>query len=403
MAADAFVLDILLTWIGAAACVRYLYFLHTRADRRSLTSIRLLVAVIATVLLARGLAWWLENVWLYRLAIAASALLPLAITLFVERLLRRHHPLWLKLLALATSMVFLAGDVMGRIEQSQAHFGFMVALGVVLVANGYFLVRVRAAQVTVNEQRLASTLVVVALLSVPLIVSDYELLPLVPLRLDAIAALVFVYVMVSAAAHDLAAWILARRLVLWFAGAAVLAGVFALAASDPNHSDSSQLEQRFVVGIPVAYAWLLASAIFARCRAVSADADANEFERWLGAAPLDSLNSFVAAFSAYAPMQDYMPLGATDLSAYDLPILFGAIERQKPVTLAWARAHGGNRAAEQWLDLLEHHQMTLALPISLTRPLIILLNQPACGVGTVAYLRAALAQGIASRLADIET
>ena len=398
MATDALVLDILMTWIGAAGCARYLYFLQRRGDRQSLASIRFLVAVMATELFVRGFAWWLDNVWLYRLAIAAAALLPLSITLFVERLLRRHSPFWLKLLALTTTVGFLTCDVMGLIEQAQVHLVFMTALGIVLAANGLLLLRLRDAELTANEQRLARTLVIVALLSVPLIISDYRLLPqLVPLRLDAIAALIFVYVMVSAAAHDLAPWMLARRLVGWLFGAAVLAAVFALVAAGTH-----DIEAPLVVGVPVAYAWVLLSAIFAQCNAVSAGANANEFERWLKSAPLDSLTAFVESLSRYAQTQDYLALGAADLARYDLNELFATAEGSEPVSLSWARENGRIGAAEQWLDLLERYQMTLALPVCVRRPLIVLLNLPAAGSGSIAHLRAALVLRVARHLAAIE-
>jgi hypothetical protein len=398
MRADALVLDILISWIGAAGCARYLYFLRRSGERRSLAAIRFLVVVIALVLALRGIAWWLDNVWLYRLVIAVAALLPLSITLFVEHLLRRHSPVWLKLLALVTSTSFLACDAAGLIEQAQVHSGFMTALGAVLVANGMLLLDQREAQLTANEQRLARTLVIVAVLSLPLIVSDYRLLPrLAPLRLDGIAALVFVYVMVSAAAHDLAPWMLARRLLGWLCGAAVLAAVFALVAAGTD-----AFAERFLVGTPVAYAWLLLSAIFARCSAVSADADANGFERWLNTAPLHSLAAFVQSLSGYAQTQGYVALGASDLTAYDVPLLFAADESGEPVSLAWARRHGSTGAAEQWRDLLERHEMTLALPICARRPLIVLLNQPIAGSGSIAHLRAALVLRLARHLAAVE-
>jgi len=398
MAPDALVLDILITWIGAAGCARYLYFLQQCGDRQSLAPIRFLVAVIAAVLLVRGFAWWLDNVWLYRLAIAAAALLPLSITLFVEHLLRRHSPFWLKMLALTTSASFLACDVMGWVEQAQVHSVFMTALGIVLAVNGVLLLRLRDAQLTANEQRLARTLVIVALLSVPLIISDYRLLPhLVPVRLDAIAALIFVYVMVSAAANDLAPWTLALRLIAWLLGAAVLAMVFALVASGTD-----DVEAHLIVGVPVAYAWVMLSAILAQCSAVSADANANDFERWLKAAPLDSLGAFVESLSQYAQTQDYLALGAADLARYDLAELFASAQGGEPVSLAWAREKGRVGVAEQWLDLLERYQMTLALPVCARRPLIVLLNLPATGSGSIAHLRAALVLRLARHLAAIE-
>jgi hypothetical protein len=402
MAIEAVATDVAITWIGAAGCGLFAWHLAGRDDRSELKATRFLIAVLTALLFVRGFAWWLDHAWLDRLVLTIAALLPLAITLFCERMLRRHHPAWLKVLALTTTVAFVTVNIAVGVTGKSWLLAFMTMFAVVVAANGGFLLATRRAQLGAEEIRLARALVVVALVSVPLLLSDFRTLHAqVPVRMGALGAMLFVYVMLAAAAGQ-SVTRLPLRLLGWLATAVAIAAVFALIDGGGRQM---QFEQ-FWRGIPVACAWLLLMAIFGLSRSASATHQANDFIRWLANAPVTSLDAFVAALATYTPLQGCVILRGSDLSDYDLTKLWRACASDEPVALAWARASAGARSgdtamaesAEQWLDLFERHQMTHALPVSTIRPLVVLLNLPVAAPGSVAHLRAAVLLRIARRL-----
>ena len=96
--------DITITWLGAIGVGLYFNFLWRRQESGSSARAALFLAgVLTTMLAVRGFFWIWSGPVLGRLVFAAATLLPIAITLFTEQLLRRHHPRWLKLLALASA------------------------------------------------------------------------------------------------------------------------------------------------------------------------------------------------------------------------------------------------------------------------------------------------------------
>src|SRR5690606_16764845 len=251
----------------------------------------------------------------------------------------------------------------------------------------------RQDQLGAGEVHLARALVLVALLSVPLLLSDFRTLHQQwPVRLGALAALLFLHVMLSAGAQRIAR--LPRRLLGWLATAAVLAGVFAAIAG----GNQATMALHFWRMLPVAFAWTLLAAIIVLGRAMAAGHHVNDFLRWLGRAPMTSLESLLDGLRDFPPTQDHLALSGAELAGYDLDRLWSALDdtREAPVSLAWARARAGkDDAAEQWLDLLQRHEMTHALPVSRRRPLVVLLNLPVAASGSIAELRA----GVILRLA----
>lgn len=401
MAVEAIATDVAITWIGAAGCGLFAWHLAGRDDRSELKATRFLVVVLTALLFVRGFAWWLDHAWLDRLVLTIAGLLPLAITLFCERLLRRHHPAWLKVLALATTVVFVSAAILFGLTSKVWLLAFMTMFACVVAANGGFLLATRRAHLGAEEVRLARSLVVVALVSVPLLLSDFRTLhEQVPVRMGALGALLFVYVMLAAAAGQSVVR-LPLRLLVWLTTAVAIAAVFALVDGGDRQSQIEQLWR----GIPVACAWLLLMAIFGLSRSASAMHQANDFIRWLARAPMTSIDAFIAALASYPPTQGCIVLRESDLSSYELGTLWRSCDASdEPVSLAWARAFSRTgdpiraESAEQWLDLFERHEMTHALPVSMAPPLIVLLNLPVAAPGSAAHLRAAVLLRLARRL-----
>lgn len=401
MAIESVATDVAITWLGAAGCGYFLWLLRRRDDRHAHKALAFLVGVLAALLLVRGFAWWLEPPWLIRAVQVIASLLPLASTLFCEQVLRRHHPLWLKGLALATTVLFVFANLFGfGMTPTTLLYAFMACFAVVVAANGVLLLVAGRDQLGAGEVRLARTLVLVALLSVPLLLSDFRTLHgQTPVRMGALAALLFVHVMLGAAAQQMSR--LPWRLLGWLLAAAALAGLFAITAGGEREA----VVERFWRFMPIAYAWLLLAAIIVLGRVLAVGNRINDFLRWLGKAPTTSLDDLLGSLRAYPPTQDHLALHSEDLRDYDLPGLWAVLDGETPVSIAWARARVGDGAehqrdaAEQWLDLLERHQMTHALPVSLERPLVLLLNLPVAASGSVAELRAGVILRLSRALA----
>ena len=95
-------IDVLVTWIGGATLLRYRVSLLQKRTRSPLERrTGFLVSTLALTLVLRGFSWLSPGtVWLGVLALMPATLLPLALTVFCEGLLRRHVPRGVKWLAM---------------------------------------------------------------------------------------------------------------------------------------------------------------------------------------------------------------------------------------------------------------------------------------------------------------
>lgn len=415
---NALASDVTVTWLGALGCGLYLHFLWTRREAGTGTGL-FLFGVLTALLAVRGFAWLLGGPHfgpllgpllsrlLGRLVFAAATLLPIATTLFAEQLLRRHHPLWLKLLALGVSVVFFAINLVADLSANvPLLLAFLACYAMVTASNGWFLLWLRDADLSSNEERLARAVVVVVALAVPLMATDFrEELGHVPVRLGALGALAFVYVLLNLSDSQRVVRGLLAHIATALVFAVVLAGAMALASHGPGQG----FWQAGVRGMPVALAWVLLTAIFVRIRAVSLAGDGNAFLRWLLHARLDTPDGFLHSLRRLPQTADHVVLGDAELAGYALGELFAlAGKRREPVSIgdarAWARqpqASGvgnGIEAAEQLVDLMERHEMTHALLIARQPAMVVLLNLPQGANAAIGELRAAVILRLARHL-----
>ena len=398
---DALGSDVAVTWIAALACIPYLRFLW-RADSPAGGRAALALVLLMGLLLAlRGFDWLQVAPWLGRLTFAVATWLPLATTLFCERLLRRHHPLWLKGLALGVSVGFFAINLVTPLAQGHAWtVAFAGAFAVVMACNALLLLRATDGDLGVEQRRLARVLVLVALIAAPLIVSDFRtLLGWPPVRLGSLAAMLFIHVMLAAEARLSLLRELVWRLLAWVVQGLGLALVFAWVMG----FDGDELWRHAIAAWPVAIALLMLAAIVVSSRALSVASAEGQFLRWLQATPLHDLDRLLGALGDYLPMRKHLRLQGPDLAGYDAAVLWRMAEA--PVSLASARAAAGSpdpalaEAGEQWCDLLERHDMNHALALRAEPPLVVLVELAASSAGSIAHLRAAVVQRLGRSLA----
>jgi len=400
---DPLASDVAVTWLGAAGCALYArFFWQQHASDFAARATLFLLALLVWVMFLRGFYWLWDSAALGHLVFAGATLLPFALTLFSEGLLRRHHPQWLKLAAVGVSLVFGVANLFFDLASSPPLLiAFCAAFAAIAMANAWLLLRLDGADLSRNEVQLCRAVVIAAVVAVPLIVTDFrETLGNLPVRAGAIGALLFVYTHLGLADRRGVLAPLLGRLAAALAAALLLSATFALAMVGAR----SELVQAAAYGFPVAFAWVLLTAVALQLRATTLEGRDAKFLRWLSRARLDSTAGFLHSLHWLPQTEDHLVLESEALQGYAVPAIF-AVAGRDPVSLgearAWTRAaaRGKAEAGEQLRDLLERHGMTHALLVSAAPPLIVLLNLPSGAQAAVGELRAAVLQHLARRLA----
>jgi hypothetical protein len=397
--------DVAVTWLGAVGCALYCRFLwRQRAEGITGGASLLLFGLLAFLLFVRGIYWMTPNTFTSHLVFAGAALLPLAIALFVERLLRRHLPFWLKLTVLVSTTLLFMGNLFGVLPVSDAGLPvFMLGVLVLVCAwSGILLIRARHEQLTLNESRRAYAMVIVAILAVPLVVTDFRAhLELIPMRLGGLAALLCVYVLLRIEHGKSILQRLLKRLLVILGAAVLLALSLSLIILGPR-----ELPGHTITSLPLALGWMLLTGIWVRMAALTSETRSDSFTRWLLHARLDSTDGLLSSLRRLPLLQQHVLLDETSLGSYRLDHLAAIGRGRDPISMQDARELAdstGNAlqdAGEQLQDLLERHQMTHALFVS-QRPLrLLLVNLPEGADTALGRLHASIIQKLARRLSE---
>ena len=396
-------IEVAITWAAAAGCLFYLVSMH-RSGEHGGGAQRFLIAMIAAVLLVRGFFWMTGDLRLARLTFAFATWLPLAITLFFERVLRRHHPLWVKLFALSVSVLFFLSDMIpGLFERRAWNTAFGVCFALVVLINGVLLLRQRNAGLLTSEKRLADLLLLIAFVSAPLVLSDFRtLLPVFPIRLGGLSALLFVYALLGSAVLTLSAWMWLARFVTLLVLALVLSALLAFALQGTFEHHWWQVALR---AWPVAFAWMLLTGIVVSRAAIASDVSNNAFLRWLAHVPLASTKDLLGSLTGSPDATTHLVVQSADLGDYRSATLARLADVEDGVvSLRRARAQRGANdsalaeSAEQWIDLFERLQMTHGF-IAQHDPLTVtLVSLPATTSSAGAEARLRVVQNLARQM-----
>ena len=196
---EALYSDVIITWLGAAGVWGYVSFVLKNRTGSVLERNTLFLLYCALALLVvRGVQWLFAWPWLTYLRYVPTALLPLAIVLFGESLMRRHMHLQMKLYVAVGTVVFV---LLALFDLLRGHPALLAALAAyelsVILLTALLVWRTDRAWLTSSESRLIGALFVAAVVSVPLILTDYrDVLTWIPRRFGSAAPLVLVYVLV---------------------------------------------------------------------------------------------------------------------------------------------------------------------------------------------------------------
>ncbi len=187
--------DSIVNLCGAVGLAVAMLALHRRDPGGPLTKrLVFLLGVVAALFFIRGLAWWHESTFLDRLSLIPAAMVPLGALVVTEGILRRHAPRIAKRIAVWGAVMLGLGGALGLEAWSTP---YAIALSLFQLAGfvtcALLLALRDRSQLLVSENRSIDRLVVGALLVIPFIVTDFQVLaPDMPVRLGALGALLVV-------------------------------------------------------------------------------------------------------------------------------------------------------------------------------------------------------------------
>jgi hypothetical protein len=187
--------DSIVNLCGAIGLTVAMMTLHRRDARSPLTR-RLLLAlgVIATLFFVRGAAWWSGNALLDRISLIPAALIPLGALIVTEGILRRHAPRQVKIVIVLGGIGLGLGGAFGLERFATLYFVLLSLFQLAGFATcGWLLATRDRTTLMASENRSIGRLAVGALIVIPFIATDFQVLaPDIPVRLGALGALLVV-------------------------------------------------------------------------------------------------------------------------------------------------------------------------------------------------------------------
>jgi hypothetical protein len=187
--------DSIVNLCGAIGLTVAMVTLHRRDARSPLTR-RLLLAlgVIATLFFVRGAAWWSGNALLDRISLIPAALIPLGALIVTEGILRRHAPRQAKIVIVLGGIGLGLGGAFGLERFATLYFVLLSLFQLAGFATcGWLLAMRDRTTLMASENRSIGRLAVGALIVIPFIATDFQVLaPDIPVRLGALGALLVV-------------------------------------------------------------------------------------------------------------------------------------------------------------------------------------------------------------------
>jgi hypothetical protein len=375
---EALYSDVIITWVGAAGVWGYVSFVLNNRTRSALERNTLVLLHCALVLLVvRGFQWLFAWPWLAYVRYVPTALLPLAVVLFGESLMRRHMNLQMKLYVAAGTVVFVLLAVFDLLRGQPVLLAALASYEVsVILLTGLIVWRTDRTSLTKSESRLIGAMFVAAVVSVPLILTDYrDVLTWIPRRFGSAAPLVLVYVLVRLHHREDTIGRVFREVIGMFVQASLVALSF-MAIS------SNLAVDEFLQFLPLALVLVFVFTIFYRLKAVSVESRGVSFLQWLLHAKMSGLQSFLTSLRRLPETREHVLLQESELKSYDAERILAYLDRERRIlSLAHLRQKAaadlpGREVAEQLVNLLERQGMS-HLGLTGRRPAtLLLLNSP---------------------------
>lgn len=311
------VADSVVNLCGAIGLAVAAVMLHRR-DPRGPQTARLvaLLALVASLFLLRGIAWWTDNSTLDRISLIPAALIPLGALIVTEGLLRRHAHRRLKVAALVGGGVLALAGALGPVELENVHTAMLSAFqlagfavcAVLLIGRG-------RADLLAWENRAIDRVAFGAVLVIPFIITDFRVLaPDMPVRLGALGALLAVTAILIAGANDETQRQGVLLTVLRIVGAALLGAAAAALSADV---DVAQLMRHCAVAV----AGVLAIGLMGDALRAVLEARQPGVLDSIGASAATTRDALIVELARQPIFESARRYREADLAAYDPPLL----------------------------------------------------------------------------------
>ncbi len=395
-------LSVLLSVLGAAGNLLYLGFILRQPTRSALDRRIIFLLLCLTGMFVDRIIFPLVGTGVvHTLTMLPATGIPLATTLFMEGLRRRHLPLPLKVgVALGTVISVTLDLVLVHDKREFSSFFSTFTVITLAVIAGWLVFRPRA-DLSPAENRLVDAISAACALGVPFAITDFEWRPdLVPYQLGGIGTLIFVYACIRLTMDRERR----RTVALDFARAVLHALVVAAGFVFFVPAAAATI---FVAVALCAFAFVLLFSIMARLRDLRVrDAGGGTFDHWLLRADTSSMESFVASLTDLPWAERPLVLREGDLRAYDAAAITRFFGSEPTV---WRRAELGRAVAEadparldgaeQLLDLLVSRDMTHVALLEADPPVLLCLKLPDLAGQQVVTLELAVLQRVARLVA----
>jgi hypothetical protein len=361
--------DVLVTWTAAVTMIRYAHTLSK--SRESTLEVRtlFLATVLAAALLLRGFSWLLPDISGLAIAVGIPAsFLPLAATLFVEGLLRRHVPKKMKIFAITATVTALAGTIASGIAAEPGLTSgftrlFLVPLMLTLVSLSIVLMTRDRSSLSRTDNSLVTACLVVTLVSLPLAMTDFRLDSGWPFaRMGALGPLLICYTLLRTPQEN-------ARLRRWVRDIALLTGKSILATLLLRILLPEMGWPVFADFFVLTFALVISYAVWDRLRDSETSNRVTELLSWLASEPPATIGGFHRELRYLSLTADAVIITGDDLTRYDRDAVLRAVSgRSNVVALARLRQLRDSdtgtfdaletRGADQLTDLLERKGIT---------------------------------------------
>jgi hypothetical protein len=288
-----------------------------------------------------------------------TALVPLAVVLFGESLMRRHVNLPMKIYVAAGTIIFVP---IALLDLLRSRPSLLVSLAVfelsVILLTGWMVWRTDRSRLTSSETRLIGAVFVAAMVAVPLIFTDYrDVFTWIPRRFGSAAPLILVYVLVRLHHRADTVATVFREVIGMFVRASMVALSF-MAIS------GNLVAGEFLQFLPLSLVLVLVFTIFYRLKAVSVENRGVSFLQWLLHAKMSSFGAFVTSLRRLPLTREHLLLLEPDLRDYDVRRLLTYLDKERRIlSLTQLRQQaagesGAREVAEELVSLLEKHGMS---------------------------------------------
>ena len=394
--------EALVSWMSIYGVLIALRVYAKQATRSRLElCVMFLLECLAVLLAVRGFFWLTHRAVFGILTYASAALIPLAVLLYVEALLRRHFPLILKAFVLVGSAFFFGLAISGNLHASPVWLpGFTFYIfAMQLLLTGVILFR-DPSDLSPVENRSLGAISVAVVMIVPFVATDLAAdLGLHMVRVGSVGFLLFVHAtLVASEPHGHARTVLREHLAV-LAAATTFGVLLSYLVTDLRVATVARSASFFACS-------LLLVMIYTRVRANRVLAREAGLVHSVASASTGSTEEFLRVLDRLPIVAGYRLLREPDLKAYDhwsLPGVFHTRDthvvtrsqlkrslRDRPLDPAYH--------AEQLEELMERESMTHAVLIRERPTALLLVRIPSAGLERSASAQLALVRTVAEAI-----